>query len=293
MTPEDTEPAAGRDPGHTIARAVDVLTFVAGCAERTAPGVVEVARALGREKSVVSRQLRVLAEAGLLRRDPVGLGYRVGPRLFTIAARAHDGVLTEHARSVVDELSAGLRERIDVLVRDGGTVVTIATAAPATPLQAIGRVGFSYPLLATAAGRCFLVDSSDADVLALHGRYGSAGGGPAAPDDAAEVLRRVREIDTLGYARADEEIDRSLSAYAVPVRGADGSVIAAVSCAGPTERLADNADVLTRALQAAATTFAERLGGPRTSWSERTRGRDRPAAAGVPADASGRQEVAS
>ncbi len=260
MTTVDTEPATGRDPGHTIARAVDVLTFVAGCSERSAPGVVEVARALGREKSVVSRQLRVLADSGLLRRDPVGLGYRIGPRLFTIAARAHDGVLTEHARSVVDELSASLRERIDVLVRDGGTVVTIATAAPATPLQAIGRVGLSYPLLATAAGRCFLVDASDADVRALHGRYGADGGGPAAPQDAQEVLARVRSVAALGYSRADEEIDRSLSAFAVPVRGADGSVTAAVSCAGPTERLADNVMILTSALRAAADTFAERLG---------------------------------
>ena len=269
MTPDDIEPATGRDPGHTIARAVDVLSFVAGCSERSAPGVVEVARALGREKSVASRQLRVLAESGLLRREPVGLGYRIGPRLFTIAAHAHDGVLTAHARSVVDELSPRLRERVDVLVRDGGTVVTIATAAPATPLQAIGRIGLSYPLLATAAGRCFLIDASDAALLDLHGRYGAAGGGPASPGDAVEVLRRVRSIGTLGFARADEEIDRSLSAYAVPVRGADGSVIAAVSCAGPTERLADNLAMLTAALRAAAGTFAERLGAPHLTEASR------------------------
>lgn len=260
MTTVVSESTAGRDPGHTIARAVDVLDFVASCSERPAPGVVEVARALGREKSVVSRQLRVLADSGLMRRDPVGLGYRIGPRLFTIAARAYDGVLTENARSVVDELSASLRERIDVLVRDGGTIVTIATAAPATPLQAIGRVGSGYPLLSTAAGRCFLVDASDADVVALFDRYGADGGGPAAPGDAAEVLVRVRSVTSEGFARADEEIDRSLSAFAVPVRGADGSVTAAVSCAGPTERLADNVVMLTGALRAAADYLADRLG---------------------------------
>lgn len=254
------EPVAGRDLGHAVARAVDVLAFVASCSERAAPGVVEVARTLGREKSVVSRQLRVLAESGLVRRGPVGLGYRIGPRLFTIAARAHDGVLTEHARSVVDELSASLRERIDVFVRDGGTVVSIATAAPATPLQATGRVGSGYPLLATAAGRCFLVDASDADVVALFDRYGAAGGGPDAPRDAVEVLSGVRRVAAQGFARADEEIDRSLSAFAVPVRGADGSVIASVSCAGPTDRLADNVVMLTGALRAAADSFAERLG---------------------------------
>ena len=138
--------------------------------------------------------------------------------------------------------------------------MTIATAAPSTPLQAFGRVGHSYPLLATAAGRCFLVDATDADVESLHARYGADGGGPGSPVDAAEVLRRVRTAATDGHAVADEEIDRSLSAFAVPVRGADGSVVAAVSCAGPTERLADNRSMLTAALRAAAETFEVRLG---------------------------------
>lgn len=271
MPPEDHEPAVlgssrepSRESGHGILRAIDVLTLVASCSERTAPGVVEVARTLGREKSVVSRQLRVLADTGLLRRDPVGLGYRIGPRLFTIGARAYDGVLTEQARAVVDDLSARLRERIDVLVRDGGTVVTIATAAPGTPLQAIGRVGYGYPLLATAAGRCFLVDASDSDVLALYQRYGADGAGPAAPRDGAEVLARVRAAGRDGWARAEEEIDRSLSAIAVPVRGADGTVTAAVSAAGPTERLAENLDGLTDGLRRAAATLAARIGGPTT-----------------------------
>ncbi len=269
MPPDDHDPTAAEHPreavresGQAILRAIDVLTFVSSSSERTAPGVVDVARALGREKSVVSRQLRVLADTGLLRREPVGLGYRIGPRLFTIAAHAHDPVLTEHARALVDDLSVRLRERIDVLVRDGGSVVTIATAAPSTPLQAIGRVGYSYGLLATAAGRCFCVDLPDEDVLALHARYGAAGLGPGAPGDATEVLARVRRAGSDGWARADEEIDRSLSAIAVPVRGADGSVVAAVSAAGPTERLGENVADLTAGLRDAARSLGARVGGP-------------------------------
>lgn len=256
----DTRSQVGRESGTGILRAVDVLTFVASRADRPAPGVVEVARALGREKSVVSRNLRALADTGLLRREPVGLGYRVGPLLFTIAARAHDGVLTEQAREVVDELSARLRERVDVLVRDGGTVVTIATAAPDTPLQAVGRVGNSYPLLATAAGRCFLLQTPEDDVRGLFDRYGAPAAGPAAPRDASEVLERVRTAREAGWARADQEIDRSLSAFATPVRGADGTVVAALSCAGPTGRLDESHETVTRALLAAAAAIEARLG---------------------------------
>lgn len=256
----DARTQGARESGQGILRAIDVLTFVASRADRPAPGVVEVARALGREKSVVSRNLRALADTGLLRREPVGLGYRIGPVLFTIAARAHDGALTEHAREVVDELSVRLRERVDVMVRDGGTVVTIATAAPGTPLQAIGRVGNAYPLLATASGRCFLLDSAAADVQALHERYGAPGAGPGAPHEVGEVLDRLDRARTDGFARADEEIDRSLSAFAVPVRGADGTVVAALSCAGPTERVDEGRQRITGALLSAAGSIEVRLG---------------------------------
>lgn len=257
---DDGRATGGRESGQGILRAVDVLSFVASRADRPAPGVVEIARALGREKSVVSRNLRALAETGLLRREPVGLGYRIGPLLFSIAAHAHDGALQEHARAVVDDLSTRLRERIDVLVRDGGTVVTVATSAPATPLQAIGRVGTSHPLLATAAGRCFLLDSSDAEVRALFERHGAPGAGPRAPTTDRQVLERVRAAGTAGWARADEEIDRSLSAVAVPIRGANGTVVAALSCAGPTERIGDALDHVTAALLTAADAFGRRLG---------------------------------
>lgn len=256
----DPRSQGARESGQGILRAIDVLTFVASRADRPAPGVVEISRALGREKSVVSRNLRSLADTGLLRREPVGLGYRIGPLLFTIAARAHDGVLTEHARDVVDELSVRLRERVDVMVRDAGTVVTIATAAPVTPLQAIGRVGNAYPLLATASGRCFLLDASQADVRALHERWGAHGAGPGAPRDVHEVLERLQRARAAGWARADEEIDRSLSAFAVPVRGADGTVVAALSCAGPTERLDESQQHTTEVLLQAATSIEVRLG---------------------------------
>ena len=50
-------------------------------------GVAAVARLTGREKSQVSRALRALADAGLVERDEDTLVYRLGWRLFSLAAR--------------------------------------------------------------------------------------------------------------------------------------------------------------------------------------------------------------
>lgn len=238
------ETRAARDSGRSVLRAVDVLEFVAGRATGRAPGVVDISRGLGREKSVISRNLKVLTDAGLLSRDPETLGYRIGSRLFTIAVTAQDPVLAQQAADVVGGLSAQLRERMDVLVRDGGRAVTVATSAPDTPLQAIGRVGNGYPLLGTAAGRALLLDADEAEVTELYSAQPRQGEGPNAPVDAAQVWRRLEEDRSRGWAVAHEETDRSLSAVAAPVRGPGGRIVAALSAAGPTDRITDNARIV-------------------------------------------------
>lgn len=233
-----------REGGRSVLRAVDVLEYVAGRAAGRAPGVLDISRALHREKSVISRNLRVLTDAGLLNRDPETLGYRIGARLFTIAASAHDSVLTDTASTIVTTLSGRLRERMDVTVRDGGRVVTVATSAPDTPLQAIGRVGSTFPLLGTAAGRALLFDADEGLVRTLFDQRPPHGDGPGAPSSPEQVWERLLAGRRLGWMAAHEEIEHSLSAVAVPVRDAGGRVVAALSAAGPTDRIRANADIV-------------------------------------------------
>ncbi len=248
-----------REGGRSVLRAVDVLEYVAGRAAGRAPGVVDISRALHRDKSVVSRNLRVLTDAGLLNRDPVTLGYRIGARLFAIAASAHDSVLTETASTIVTILSDRLRERIDVTVRDDARVVTVATSAPDTPLQAIGRVGSTFTLLGTAAGRALLFDADEELVRTLFAQRLTHGDGPGAPRSPEQAWERLLAGRRLGWMAADEEIERSLSAVAVPVRDAGGRVVAALSAAGPTDRVRANADIVP-AVMAAAVHLSTALG---------------------------------
>ena len=49
-------------------------------------GVTRIAEMLGREKSQVSRTLKTLADFGLVDRDPDTLAYRLGWRVFGLAA---------------------------------------------------------------------------------------------------------------------------------------------------------------------------------------------------------------
>jgi DNA-binding IclR family transcriptional regulator len=231
---EATGPAVG--DGRSVQRVVSVLEFVAARATATAPGVVEIARGVGLEKSVASRHLRTLVDTGLLARDD-GLGYRIGPRLFAVAAAAQDARLVELGERVVAELADRFGERAELYTRTGNVATTVATASPDSPLQVTGWVGRTYSLTGSAAGRALLLDQATADVRRLVATAGIGVHGPNAPKDVEDVLGRLAADRARGLCVAVEEVDRDLFAAAVPVRSARGRVIASLVIAGPVDRL--------------------------------------------------------
>ena len=54
---------------------------------------------------------------------------------------------------------------------------------------------------------------------------------------AAQLERELAAVRARGYASIVDELEMGLAAVAAPIREADGSVIAALSVAGPTARL--------------------------------------------------------
>src|SRR3954466_166660 len=100
-------------------------------------GVVRVAELVGREKSQVSRALRTLARSGLVERDAATREYRLGWRLFALAARVGDQRLLALGPAVLPQLFAALGETAHLTVLDGGEVLTVLTAAPPRVVRAI------------------------------------------------------------------------------------------------------------------------------------------------------------
>lgn len=254
---EASGPAAG--DGRSVQRVVSVLEFVAARAGAAAPGVVEIARGVRLEKSVASRHLRTLVEAGLLARD-ADLGYRIGPRLFALAAAAQDARLVELGERVVAALADRFGERAELYTRTGNLATTVATASPDSPLQVTGWVGRTYSLTASAAGRALLLDADAQDVRRLVATAGIGADGPNAPSDVEDVLGRLAADRARGVCLAVEEVDRDLFAAAVPVRSARGRVIASLVVSGPADRVRARLGELSEALLEHAGRISASLG---------------------------------
>ncbi|WP_372595287.1 IclR family transcriptional regulator [Actinotalea sp.] len=217
-------------------RILTVLDFVSLRAQDGAPGVVEIARGVGLEKSVVSRLLRTLVETGLLVRDP-GLGYRIGPRLYSVAAAAQDARLVELGTRAIAVLADTFGERSELYTRTGNLAMCVATASPDSPLQVTGWVGRTYPLVGTAAGRALLLDLHEPDLRRLVDAVGIGVSGPLAPRTTEAVLARLDEDRERGISLSVEEVDRGLLALGAPVRNATGQIIASVVVSGPSDRI--------------------------------------------------------
>jgi DNA-binding IclR family transcriptional regulator len=254
---EASGPVAG--DGRSVQRVVSVLEFVAARAGGPAPGVLEIARGVSLEKSVASRHLRTLVDAGLLARD-TDLGYRIGPRLFALAAAAQDARLVELGERVVAVLADLFGERAELYTRTGNLATTVATASPDSPLQVTGWVGRTYSLTGSAAGRALLVDAEAEDVRRLVATVGIGARGPNAPADVEDVLGRLAADRARGVCVAVEEVDRDLFAAAVPVRSARGRVVASLVISGPADRLRARLGELSAALLDQAGQISTALG---------------------------------
>lgn len=223
-------------------------------------GVSRVAQLVGREKSQVSRALAGLAQEGLVERDPETLGYRVGWRLFALAARTFEsrlvGVATPYLRQVVSRV----QETTVLCVLRGNDVLTIASEAPAHAFRGVGWEGVTVPAAATSAGRV-LVSEWDEDAIRAFfppEKLAVAGAHPRV-HTTQQLLDELAKIRHQGYATVDEEFESGVVGCSAPVRDFNGRIVAAINITAPKGRLGDRLDMAGRFVAGAAQQLTARL----------------------------------
>lgn len=250
----------------SIRRGVDVLLALGSeeAIARGGLGVTRMSEVLGREKSQVSRTLKTLAEYGLVDRDAHTLAYRLGWRIYALAQLAGERRLLDEARPLLARLVDSLEERAYVTVLQGDEILTVLSESPLHVLQAVAWVGRSSPAYCTSAGRALLLDHSRDDVVRLFAGVEFRPLAANTPRDVDELLERIEEARTAGYAIADEEFEPGLIAVAAPVRGVDGRILAALNISGPKFRCDGRVDEAAAELAAAAAALSSALGAPDT-----------------------------
>ena len=222
----------------TAVQSVDrALTVLEILARQGDAGVTEVGLELGVHKSTAFRLLAALESRGFVEQAQERGTYRLGFAVVRLAGSAVAQLdLVRESSRTCEQLAAGLGETVNVAVLDQGWAINVSQARGAASVASVNWVGQRTPLHATSSGKVLLAFApTEVRAHVLVGpleRYTAATiTDPAVLDDALAKAR------VAGWACTEEEYEIGLNAVAAPVRGADGSVLAALSAAGPAYRL--------------------------------------------------------
>lgn len=225
-------------------------------------GVTELARRLGIGKSTAHRLLHTLAEEGLLERDPSSGGYRLGLAMYALGATVgHHTDMHEACAPVLDQLRNATRETVQVAVLDGRHVVYVERRESPQTLRLFGRVGHRNDAHCTSTGKVLLASLPDEEFERLVQGW-ELTRHTACTITSTETLRSaLQNVRRQGWAENVNEAEVGVASVAAPIRNGRGDVVAAVSVAGPVQRLgSDSLRRFARPVVEAGLAISRRLG---------------------------------
>ena len=222
----------------SLRRGLAILLAIEGeeALDAAPPGVTRLAQLIGSEKSQVSRSVKVLAEHGLVDRDPDTLGYRLGWRLLAMAGHSSRAKLIATAEPLLGRLVRETGERAHLSVLRGAEVLTVLSEAPDRAIQAAGWVGRTVPAYSSSSGRALLFDHDLERLAELFREVEFVAVTRRTPRNVEELYGRISAARKRGFALVDEEFEAGLVAAAAPVRDFAGRIVAALNVSAPKFR---------------------------------------------------------
>lgn len=193
----------------------------------------DVARRTGVTPAAARRSLITLMALGYVGQN--GKRFHLRPKVmalgsgFYFAARI-DEFMAPELRQIVDTHG----DASSVAMLDGADVVYIAHHSTQRARRATAVVGARYPAHATSLGRVLLAGLEDAALEAVLAAMQPKALTARTVTDKAELRRLILAARADGYAATVDQLDYGITALAVPIRAADGRVVAALNSSGYT-----------------------------------------------------------
>lgn len=201
-------------------------------------GVTELSRRLDLSTSTVHRLVATLAAERLLEQDRATGRYRLGLALYALGTAVTEHVdLHQAALPVLTTLRHSTGEMVHVAVLDGLEVIYVERLESHHMLPIFRRVGHRLPAHGTSSGKVLLAALEREDLLVRLGGVTLEARTPRTITDPAALLAELDRVAERGWASNEEEGHAGVVSVGAPLRGADGSVIAALSVVGATARM--------------------------------------------------------
>jgi len=220
----------------SLERAFAILEELAR--NRDGIGLADLSKNVGLHNSTAFHLVKTMAQLGYVTQVRDSKRYRIGSKLFTLAAGALDeSTLLALATPVLETLTAATGEAAHFAIRSGSDIIVIARTAGSGLLQLADRTGATRPAHATALGKVLLASLNEAQVRGFLSETDLRKFTPKTIVERDRLLREVDEARRKGIAYDDGEFDAEVRCVAVPVHDFAGRVAGAIGISGAVWRL--------------------------------------------------------
>ncbi len=224
-------------------------------------GVSSLAKRLGLAKSTVHRLASTLIKDDMLEQDKETGKYRLGLALFELGARVRRKMnVFNEAQLALKDLVEKTGETAHLTVLDHASVLFLYKFESRQAIRMKSVLGARVPAHCSADGKALLAYQTN-EMIESIAVGGLAALTPKTIIDVGQLMADLAQVRARGYALDDEETEIGLRAIAAPIRDHTGEVVAAISVAGPIQRMTKKV-VLSHApkVVAAAEAISARLG---------------------------------
>jgi IclR family transcriptional regulator, pca regulon regulatory protein len=188
----------------------------------------DVARATALPRAAARRFLLTLVALGYVRTD--GKLFALRPRILELGYAYLSSIgLPDVAQPHMETLVARIHESCSLSVLDGGDIIYVARVPTRRIMTVAINVGTRFPAYATSMGRVLLAALPPAELDGYLATTDLRALTPKTISDARKLRATLTRITSQGYALVDQELEVGLRSIAVPVHGAEGTVVAALN----------------------------------------------------------------
>ncbi len=200
--------------------------------------VSDLVKISGLNSSTVYRICSEFEQKGYLSKDGLRGKYRLGHRFIKYYNSMNElNNLKQVALVFMQKLSKEINESVTLSIQVGSEITDIACVVSSHKLQLLSREGENLPLYCTSAGKIFLSQMDSESLNRVLRIKGVSVLTTNTITDSNLLNKELAVIRREGISFDDEEFELGIRSVAAQIKGANGSVIAALAVIGPSIRI--------------------------------------------------------